>query len=54
MTVGQTTIPLHVLPLPTQAVTFSLLLESQEQPRVQDIFLGLPAVVSGKAKCRSW
>lgn len=29
---------------------FSLLLEGQEQPRVQDVLFWLPAVVSGKAK----
>lgn len=41
-----------VLPLPT-LLSLSLLLEGQEQPWVQDIFLWLPAVVSGKAKSRS-
>lgn len=40
-------------PPPTRAVTSSLLLEGQEQPWIQDIFLWLPAVVSGKAKSRS-
>lgn len=37
-------------PFPHVVLTFSLLLEGQEQPRVQDIFLWLPAVVSGKGK----
>lgn len=40
-------------PPPTGLLTFSLLLEGQEQPRVQDIFLWLPAVVSVKAKNRA-
>lgn len=45
--------PPNWLPPPTGWLTFSLLLEGQEQPRVQDIFLWLPAVVSGKAKNRT-
>lgn len=39
-------------PFPRVLLTFSLLLEGQEQPWVQDILLWLPAVVSAKAKSK--
>lgn len=45
--------PQHSPPSHEGWLTFSLLLEGQEQPWVQDIFLWLPAVVSGKAKSRA-
>lgn len=47
--------PLCHWPIPPNSplLQFSLLLEGQEQPRVQDVLLWLPAVVSGKAQSRA-